>query len=70
MESTGAVKAAVVDGAGAVVVSALAVENESAQARLIVIPITGVDLTRTMHAIWIDRQLPPAADALLKYLVP
>jgi DNA-binding transcriptional LysR family regulator len=52
LSSTTAIKEAVGAGAGAAVLSALAVERELRAGQLVRIPVTGIDLTRTLRAVW------------------
>lgn len=50
--STTAIKEAVAAGAGAAVISALAVERELRTGQLVRIPVTGMTLTRRLRAVW------------------
>jgi DNA-binding transcriptional LysR family regulator len=52
LSSTTAIKEAVGAGAGAAVLSALAVERELRTGQLVRIPVTGIELTRTLRAVW------------------
>jgi DNA-binding transcriptional LysR family regulator len=62
LSSTTAIKAAVAAGAGPAVLSSLAVAGELATGTLRAVPITGVDLGRTLMAVWVDgRRLAGAA---------
>jgi DNA-binding transcriptional LysR family regulator len=50
--STGAIKAAVMDGVAPAVLSNLTVTEELATGRLISVPVAGLDLGRTLFAAW------------------
>jgi DNA-binding transcriptional LysR family regulator len=52
LSSTTAIKAAVAAGAGPAVLSSLAVAAELAAGTLRAVPVTGVDLNRTLRAVW------------------
>lgn len=60
LSSTTAIKEAVRAGAGAAVLSALAVERELRTGQLVRIPVTGIELTRTLRAVW-RRDTPPSS---------
>jgi DNA-binding transcriptional LysR family regulator len=64
LSSTTAIKAAVAAGIGPAVLSSLAVAAELAAGTLRAVPVTGLDLTRRLLAVWLEgRQLTgPAAD--------
>ncbi|MFI6516896.1 LysR family transcriptional regulator [Spirillospora sp. NPDC050679] len=64
--STTALKAAAVSGAGPVVLSELAVADEVAGGRLVVVPVPGLDLRRPLRAVWPAGRRPsgPARDLL------
>src|SRR5580658_8081031 len=64
LSSTTAIKAAVAAGAGPAVLSSLAVAAELAAGTLCQVPVTGVDLRRTLMAVWtVGRRLTgPAGD--------
>jgi DNA-binding transcriptional LysR family regulator len=64
LSSTTAIKAAVAAGAGPAVLSSLAVAPELAAGTLRQVPVTGVDLRRTLMAIWTEgrRLTGPAGD--------
>jgi DNA-binding transcriptional LysR family regulator len=64
LSSTTAIKAAVAAGAGPAVLSSLAVAAELAAGTLRAVPVTGVDLTRTLRAVWPEgrRLTGPALD--------
>jgi DNA-binding transcriptional LysR family regulator len=70
LSSTTAIKEAVGAGEGAAVLSALAVERELRTGRLVRIPVTGIELTRTLRAVWPRRTvLSPQGKALLRIAV-
>ncbi|TDU05142.1 transcriptional regulator [Streptomyces sp. 846.5] len=52
LASTTALKAAAVNGAGPAVLSELAVADEVARGRLVSVPLTGLDLSRPLRAVW------------------
>jgi len=64
LSSTTAIKAAVASGAGPAVLSSLAVAAELAAGTLCAVPVTGVDLGRTLMAVWVEgrRLAGPALD--------
>jgi DNA-binding transcriptional LysR family regulator len=64
LSSTTAIKAAVAAGAGPAVLSSLAVAAELAAGTLRAVPVTGVDLNRTLRAVWSSgrRLTGPARD--------
>ncbi len=64
LSSTTAIKAAVAAGAGPAVLSSLAVVAELAAGTLCAVPVTGVDLGRTLMAVWAEgrRLAGPARD--------
>ncbi len=64
LSSTTAIKAAVTAGAAPAVLSSLAVAAELAAGTLRAVPVTGVDLTRALRAVWPDgrRLTGPALD--------
>ena len=64
--STTAIKAAIESGAGAAVLSRLATEADVENGHLIQVPIKGLDLRRSIRAVWArDRQLSSSAKRLL-----
>ncbi|MCP9951342.1 LysR family transcriptional regulator [Actinomadura madurae] len=70
LSSTTAIKEAVVAGAGAAVLSALAVEHELRTGQLVRVPVAGIELTRRLRAVWPRRSAPaPHAEALLRIAV-
>ncbi|MEV8604514.1 LysR family transcriptional regulator [Streptomyces griseoviridis] len=66
LSSTTAVKAAAVSGAGPAVLSELAVGEELATRRLVLIPVEGVTLARDLRAVWPTGHRPvgPARELL------
>jgi DNA-binding transcriptional LysR family regulator len=64
LSSTTAIKAAVAAGAGPAVLSSLAVAAELSAVTLCAVPVTGVDLGRTLMAVWAEgrRLAGPARD--------
>jgi DNA-binding transcriptional LysR family regulator len=62
--STTAIKAAVAAGAGPAVLSSLAVAAELSAGTLRAVPVTGLDLNRTLRAVWLSgrRLAGPARD--------
>jgi DNA-binding transcriptional LysR family regulator len=70
--AAGAVRQAVLAGAGPAVMSDLTVRDDLAAGRLRAIPVDGVDLRRALKAVWVGERLPPAGPArdLLAHLSP
>jgi len=70
LSTTAAVRSAVLAGAGPAVLSELTVAEDIAARRLTRIPVSGVDLRRSLRAIWAGGSMPPAGAArdLLAYL--
>jgi DNA-binding transcriptional LysR family regulator len=66
LSTTSAMRAAVAAGAGPAVLSNLAIDDELAAGRLVRVPVTGVDLSRPLRAVWPAGQRPagPARDLL------
>ena len=66
LSSTSAVRSAVSAGAGPAVLSSLAVQDDLAAGRLVAIAVEGVDLRRSLRAVWAAGQRPagPARDLL------
>jgi len=60
LSTTAAVRAAVLAGAGPAVLSELAVGEDLATGRLRRVPIAGLDLRRSLRAIWLGPKQPPA----------
>ncbi|WP_280830277.1 LysR family transcriptional regulator [Mycolicibacterium frederiksbergense] len=60
LSSAAAMRAAVLAGAGPAVMSRLAVEDDLTVGRLRVVPIPGLDLRRTLRAVWLGGRTPPA----------
>ena len=52
LSSTTAIKAAVAAGAGPAVLSSLAVAADLAAGTLCAVPVSGLDLHRTLRAVW------------------
>jgi DNA-binding transcriptional LysR family regulator len=63
LSSTGAVRSAVLAGAGPAVLSELAVADDVAANRLAAVTLEGVSLRRSLRAIWVGGRLPPAGAA-------
>jgi DNA-binding transcriptional LysR family regulator len=64
--STTAIKAAIESGAAAAVLSRLATEADVENGHLIQVPVIGIDLRRSIRAVWVrDRQLSSSAGRLL-----
>lgn len=66
LSSTSAVRSAVAAGAGPAVLSSLAVRDDLAAKRLVEVAVPGLDLTRSLYAVWPTGQRPtgPARDLL------
>lgn len=64
LTSNAAVRLAVASGAGPAVLSELAVEGAARGGDLVTIPVPGLDLARSLHAVWTDAAAlhPAAAD--------
>jgi DNA-binding transcriptional LysR family regulator len=60
LSSAASVRAAVLAGAGAAVMSRLAVADDLTHARLRAIPVADLDLRRELRAIWVGGRTPPA----------
>lgn len=63
LASTAAVRAAVAAGAGPAALSEYAVRDDIASGRLTPISVTGLDLSRRLHAVWTRGADPPAGPA-------
>lgn len=63
LSSTAAVRAAVAAGAGPAALGEHAVRDDLAQGRLVRVAVTGVDLTRMLHAVWKGGPQPPEGPA-------
>lgn len=63
LSTTSAVRAAVQAGAGAAVLSALAVSDDIASHRLARVPLPDLDLRRALRAVWLGPRVPPAGPA-------
>ncbi|MDI5966952.1 LysR family transcriptional regulator [Streptomyces sp. SL13] len=72
LDSTTALKAAAVTGAGPAVLSDLTVTDELAARRLVEIPVDGLSLTRELRAVWPTGQRPagPARELLSLTVAP
>lgn len=60
LSTTSAVRAAVLAGAGPAVLSGLVIADDISTGRLLAIDVVGVDLTRSLRAVWIGARVPPA----------
>lgn len=58
LSTTSAVRGAAAAGAGPAVLSNLAVRDDVAAGRLVAVPVHGVDLTRSLRAVWPRGQRP------------
>ena len=56
-------RTAVLAGAGPAVLSALVVAEDVAVGRLRAVPLAGLDLRRSLRAIWLGGRTPPAGAA-------
>jgi DNA-binding transcriptional LysR family regulator len=65
LPSSSAVRAAALTGAGAAVLSGLAVAAEVAAGRLVAVPVRDLDLSRPLHAVWRRGERPTGAAAAL-----
>ncbi|HWJ66040.1 MAG TPA: LysR family transcriptional regulator [Nocardioides sp.] len=63
LSSTASVRAAVAAGAGPAAVGAHAVRDDLATGRLVRVTVTGLDLTRRLHAVWKGGTHPPEGPA-------
>lgn len=63
LASSAAVKAAAAAGGAAAVLSELAVAAEVAAGSLVVVPLAGLDLRRTLRAVWLPDRRPAGAAA-------
>lgn len=63
LSSTAAVRSAVAAGAGPAVLGAHAVRDDLATGRLVRIAVSGLDLTRRLHAVWRGGPQPPEGPA-------
>ena len=59
LSTTAAVRSAVLAGAGPAVLSELTVAEDISARRLARVPIAGVDLRRSLRAVWAGGPLPP-----------
>jgi molybdate transport repressor ModE-like protein len=60
LSTTAAVRGAVLAGAGPAVLSDLAVAEDLATGRLRRVPVDGLDLARSLRAVWLGPRRPPA----------
>jgi DNA-binding transcriptional LysR family regulator len=65
LPSSSAVRAAALTGAGAAVLSGLAVAAEISGGRLVRVPVPGLELSRPLHAVWRRGERPTGAAAAL-----
>jgi molybdate transport repressor ModE-like protein len=63
LASTAAVRSAIAAGAGPAALSTHAVRDDVATGRLVPISVTGLDLSRRLHAVWTGGTNPPAGPA-------
>lgn len=63
LSSTTAVRSAVAAGAGPAALGRHAVRDDLATGRLVAVGVTGVDLTRVLHAVWVGGPQPPEGPA-------
>ena len=63
LSSTAAVRSAVAAGAGPAALSAHAVRDDIATGRLVPIAVSGLDLSRRLHAVWTGGRNPPTGPA-------
>lgn len=66
LSTSSGVRSAVIAGAGPAVLSDLAVRDDVVAGRLVQVPVKGVDLHRSLRAVWLAAQRPlgPAEDLL------
>ena len=63
LSSAAAVRAAVMAGAGPAALSSHAVRDDLASGRLVAVSVSGLDLSRHLHAVWTGGPTPPAGPA-------
>ncbi len=63
LSTTSAIRAAVIAGAAPAVLSELAVADDLASGRLVRVDVPGLDLRRTLRAVWRGTKAPPAGAA-------
>lgn len=63
LSSTASVRTAIVTGVAPGVLSSLALADDLALGRLVTVEVTGIDLTRTLHAVWRTGDTPPPGPA-------
>ncbi|SEO79173.1 LysR family transcriptional regulator [Actinacidiphila rubida] len=67
LDANAAVRSAVIEGAGPAVLSAVSVQEDLANGRIVEVPVSGADLHRQLHAVWPeDRALTGAGGELLQ----
>ncbi|HEX4250128.1 MAG TPA: LysR substrate-binding domain-containing protein [Pseudonocardia sp.] len=67
LDANSAVRAAVIAGLGPAVLSAITVQDELTERRLVEVPLTGATLRRRLHAVWAaGRPLTGSAEQLLE----
>lgn len=66
LSSNAAVKVAVLSGVAPACLSILAVAAELRERRLVEIPVEGIELRRSLRAVWLDRQLAGPAASLVR----
>ena len=71
LSTSSGVRSAVIAGAGPAVLSDLAVHDDVAAGRLVQVPVSGVDLDRSLRAVWLSARRPIGAAAdLLRLAQP
>jgi DNA-binding transcriptional LysR family regulator len=63
LSTTTAIRAAVLAGAGPAVLSELAVRDDLERGQLVAVTVDGLDLHRTLRAVWQGSRQPPAGAA-------
>ncbi|MEU6320815.1 LysR family transcriptional regulator [Streptomyces sp. NPDC047009] len=70
LDANAAMRSAVAEGAGPAVLSAVTVQEDLAEGRIVEVPVAGVDLHRQLRAVWPkDRRLTGAVEELLRIAV-
>ncbi|MFF3878295.1 LysR family transcriptional regulator [Streptomyces sp. NPDC001978] len=70
LDANAAMRSAVAEGAGPAVLSAVTVQDDLAEGRIMEVPVTGADLHRQLRAVWLkDRPLTGAVEELLRIAV-
>lgn len=71
LSTSSGIRSAVIAGAGPAVLSDLAVQDDVTAGRLVQVPVSGVDLDRSLRAVWLSARRPTgAADDLLRLVLP